>query len=69
MLDRDLLTIPDEEIHLVTPQLTMLDGKIVYLHTDFANEYNLKPAGALITTYQDLLKKRPARVLGVDSGG
>ena len=69
VLDRDVLTIPDEDIHNVAPQLTLFNGKIVYLHTNFANEYNLKPAGALISTYQDLLKKRPSRVLGVDSGG
>jgi hypothetical protein len=47
----------------------MVDGKIVFLHTNFANEYNLKPAGAMVSTYADLVKARPARVLGVNTGG
>lgn len=69
VLDRDFLTIPSEQISEVTPQLTMVDGKIVFLHSNFSNEYNLKPAGAQVGTYQDLVKARPPRVLGVNTGG
>ena len=38
--------------------MTMVDGKIVYIHTNFANEYNLQPVGATVSTYQDLIKRR-----------
>ena len=69
VLDRDFLTIPSDDISEVTPQLTMVDGKIVFLHTKFAGEYNLKPAGAQIGAYGDLIKARPPRVLGVNTGG
>jgi hypothetical protein len=69
VLDRDFLTIPDEQISDVTPQLTLFDGKIVFLHPNFAQEYNLRPAGALVTTYQDLRKRRPAQQAAGGGGG
>jgi len=59
VLDKDYMTIPDEQVETIRPQLTMLGGKIIFLNTGFSAEYNLKPMGALISTYEDLLKRRP----------
>jgi predicted amidohydrolase YtcJ len=56
VLDRDWLTIPDDDIKNVRPLVTIFDGKIVFEQTSFANEYNLKPAGAVISTYDELRK-------------
>ena len=64
VLDKDYLTIPDDQISEIAPQLTMVDGKIVFLHTNFANEYNLRPAGATVSTYQELIKRRGTRCDG-----
>jgi hypothetical protein len=58
VLDRDYLTISDEDVAKIQPQLTVFDGKIVFVHTQFAQEYNLRPLGAVISTYQDLVKRR-----------
>jgi predicted amidohydrolase YtcJ len=59
VLDKDYMTIPDEEVSEIRPQLTMMDGKAVFVATPFANEFNYKPAGATISTYDELLKRRP----------
>jgi hypothetical protein len=59
VLDRDYMTIPNEEVSDIRPQLTMLGGKIVFLNSKFSEEYNLKPMGAMISTYEDLVKRRP----------
>jgi hypothetical protein len=61
VLDKDYMTIPAEEVSSIHPQLTMVDGKMVYLHPDFAKEYNLNPKGAVIATYQDLFGKRTSK--------
>jgi hypothetical protein len=58
VLDRDYLTISDEDVAKIQPQLTVFDGRIVFVHTQFAQEYNLRPPGAVISTYQDLIKRR-----------
>jgi cytosine/adenosine deaminase-related metal-dependent hydrolase len=68
VLDQDLLTIPSDDLDKIQPQLTLLDGKPVFVHTNFASEYNLHPAGAVVSTYQDLIKRRSARA-GVSTGG
>ncbi len=60
VLDRDFLTIPSTEISEIQPQLTMVDGKFVFVHKDFSAETGLNPEGALITTYDELLERRPA---------
>ncbi len=36
-----------------------LNGKIVYLHPDFAKETSLSPGGAVVSTYEDLFARRP----------
>jgi hypothetical protein len=66
VLDKDYLTIPEDDIVTIEPQVTVFDGKIVYVHTNFANEYNLRPPGAVVSTYQDLVKSRQPRA---DVGG
>jgi predicted amidohydrolase YtcJ len=68
VLDQDMLTIPGDDLDKIQPQLVVFDGKPVYVHTAFANEYNLKPAGAAVSTYQDLIKRRTPRS-GVSTGG
>ena len=60
VLDRDFLTIPSDDISEVTPVLTVVDGKVVFVLTDFARENNFRPAGSLVSTYQDLVARRPA---------
>jgi predicted amidohydrolase YtcJ len=61
VLDRDYLTVPEKEISETRSLMTMLGGKMVFLHTDFAGEYNLSPEGALISTLEELEARRPAR--------
>jgi len=58
VLDRDYLTIPVEEVSELRPQLTLLNGKIIYLHPAFSQEHNLRPQGAVISTYEGLVKRR-----------
>ena len=59
ILDRDYMTMPAVEIGEMRPLMTMVGGKIVFLRTDFSNEYNLKPAGAEISTHEELQARRP----------
>ena len=61
VIDQDYMTMPEEDISEVRALVTMIGGKFQFLHSDFANEYNLKPAGALISTLEDLQNRRPAR--------
>ena len=61
VLDRDYMTIPEDQIDEIQPQVTVFDGKIVFVHPQFAQEYNLRPAGAVIASYQELLARRPGR--------
>ena len=62
VLDRDYLTIPNEQVSEIQAHLTILDGKIVFVHRSFANEYNLRPSGAVISTYSELKARRPRPV-------
>jgi predicted amidohydrolase YtcJ len=68
VLDRDYLTIPENEIADIQPQLTIFDGRFVFVHSDFSKEYELQPAGAVISTYEDLIKGRVGEA-GFSSGG
>jgi predicted amidohydrolase YtcJ len=69
VLDKDYMTVPDEEIHTIQPQINIFDGKIVYVHSKFADENNLKPAGALVSTYKDLVASRkPTTIRGLGGG-
>ena len=67
ILDRDYMTMPEDEIAEMRPLMTMLGGKIVFVRTDFSNEQNLKPAGAEISTHEELRKRRPTG--GIGGGG
>jgi len=58
VLDQDFLAMPDDDVAKMQPQLTIFDGKIVFVHSQFAQEYNLKPAGAVISTWKDLTSRR-----------
>ena len=58
VLDRDYLTIPTEEVSEIQPQITVLDGKIIYVHPQFAEEYDFRPSGALVATYEELKSRR-----------
>ncbi len=64
VLDKDYMTIAVEEIGTIQPQLTIFDGRIVFVHTDYAREHNLKPAGAVIGTFKELFARRPKDVRG-----
>ena len=46
VLDKDYMTIPEDDIVKIAPQMTVFDGKIIFLPPAFSTEYNLKPAGA-----------------------
>ncbi len=71
VIDKDFLAIPDEQIGQIKPQITMMDGKVVYVHTDFARENNFRPAGSLVSNYDDLKSRRPPSLSAdeVSSGG
>ena len=68
VLDQDYLTVPGDDIGKLQPQLTLFDGRIVYVHPQFAQEYNLKPSGATIATYKDLIARRK-RMTNYSGGG
>jgi hypothetical protein len=68
VLDKDYMTVPEDNIGDIRPQLTVFDGRIVFVHPTFAGEYSLRPAGALVTTYEDLVKERKPR-FGASTGG
>ena len=58
VLDQDYMTIPVEQFHTVQPQMTLMDGKIVFAHPQFAQENNLNANGAVVATYKDLAARR-----------
>lgn len=62
VLDKDYMTIPAEDISELRPRMTMLDGKIVFLHPEFASESNLEPNGAVVATYEQLKERRTTGV-------
>ena len=65
ILDRDYMTMPEDEIAEMRPLMTMKGGQFIFLRTDFASQYNLRPAGAEISTHEELLARRP-RSFGED---
>ena len=64
VLDKDYLTMPEDEIHAMQPQVTIFDGKIVFVHTAFAQEYNLRPPGAVISTNKELTSRKNGQAGG-----
>ncbi len=68
VLNQDPLTVSDDQFEKTGSRMTMVDGKIVYVHPQFSQEYNLKPPGAMVSTYEALKARRsPVRFSG--SGG
>jgi predicted amidohydrolase YtcJ len=60
VIDRDYMSVPEEEISEISSLMTMVGGRFVYLHPSFATEHNLRPASATIGTREELLKRRPS---------
>jgi len=58
VLDRDYMSIPVEEVSEIQPQLTIVDGEIVYVHPEFSEEYDWRPAGAVVASFQELKTRR-----------
>ncbi|MDA2935155.1 hypothetical protein MYX82_12565, partial [Acidobacteria bacterium AH-259-D05] len=58
VIDRDFMTVPEDQISETRSLMTMLGGKIIFLHSEFSKEYNLSPEGALISTYEELTTRR-----------
>ncbi len=68
VLDKDYLTVPDDQIGKLEPQLTVFDGRIVFVHPQFSQEYNLKPKDATVSTYNELIARRK-RMTNYSGGG
>jgi predicted amidohydrolase YtcJ len=64
ILDRDYMTMSEDDIGDMRPLMTMMGGKVMFLRTDFSAETNMKPQGATISTYEELQKRRPAGGMG-----
>ena len=47
----------------------MMDGKVVYVESDFAKENNFRPAGSLVSNYADLKARRPAALSAAETSG
>ena len=62
VLDQDYMTIPEEDMSELRPQLTMLDGKIIFLHPEFASETGVETEGVLVSTYEELKERRTTGV-------
>ena len=63
ILDKDYLTMPEDDIGEMQPQLTMMDGKIKYVHRQFAQEYSLSGDGMIVSTMQDLeARRKPSKI-------
>ncbi|HWP84835.1 MAG TPA: amidohydrolase family protein [Terriglobia bacterium] len=58
VLDRDFLATPPEQMRHVQPQMTMVGGRIVFAHTQFAQENGISGPGVVISTLADLKKRR-----------
>ncbi|MEE2839105.1 MAG: amidohydrolase family protein [Acidobacteriota bacterium] len=58
VLDRDYLTVPEEEISETHSLMTLLGGKIIFLHSDFSREHSLRPEGTVVSTLEELRERR-----------
>ncbi len=48
VLDRDYVSIQVEEVSKIRPPTTVFDGRIVFIHPNFAAECNLRPSGTVL---------------------
>ncbi|HWP83826.1 MAG TPA: amidohydrolase family protein, partial [Terriglobia bacterium] len=51
ILDKDILTIPEQEIPSVQVLMTVVGGKVVHLTPQLAREFGMQPVGA--TTWKE----------------
>ncbi|MBI4445487.1 MAG: amidohydrolase family protein [Acidobacteria bacterium] len=58
VIDRDYLTIPEDQISEIQALLTLMGGRPTYVHPSFAGEYNFRPAGAIIMTPEQAKARR-----------
>jgi predicted amidohydrolase YtcJ len=58
VIDKDYMTIPEEEIKTIAPQLTVVNGKLIWAHPAFASEYNLQSTPGILVATQEELKAR-----------
>ncbi|MBI4446343.1 MAG: amidohydrolase family protein [Acidobacteria bacterium] len=58
IINEDYMTMPEDKISEIETALTMMGGKVIYLHPAFAQEYNFRPAGALIMTKKEVEARR-----------
>ncbi|MSO21165.1 MAG: hypothetical protein EXQ56_12040, partial [Acidobacteria bacterium] len=58
VLDKDYMTIPEDDISELKALLTMVDGKPVFSSPEFAREYDLKTPGMVVSTLADLRLRR-----------
>ncbi len=54
LLDRDYMTIPEDEIADTKVLMTFKGGQLVFVDRDTAEEYDLRPPGAIIGTLDEL---------------
>ncbi|MDA2933221.1 amidohydrolase family protein [Acidobacteria bacterium AH-259-D05] len=54
VLDRDYMSIPEDEIADIKVLMTFKGGQMVFIETDAAKEYNLHPSGAVVGTLDEL---------------
>jgi predicted amidohydrolase YtcJ len=58
VLDRDYMSIPEDELSEIQVQLTLIDGKIRFVQSEFAQEYRISADGAIVSSYDELVKRR-----------
>lgn len=59
VLDKDYMTIPEDQIGTIEPQMTMVGGKMVWAHPGFVSEYNLpREPGMVVGSLKDLEARR-----------
>ena len=59
VLDKDYMAIPEDQLHTIEPQMTMVAGKVVWAHPSFVSEYNLaREPGMVVGSLKDLEARR-----------
>lgn len=59
VLDKDFMTVPEDQIGEIEPQMTMVAGKVVWAHPAFVAAYNLAQGpGMVVGSLKDLQARR-----------
>ena len=59
VLDKEYMTIPEDDLSTIEPQMTMVGGKVVWAHPAFVSAYNLaQEPGMVVGTLKDLEARR-----------